>query len=67
MAIIAILVVQSYPQWGAFGETIFGFQIFGVAWSFGFAQLSKWVAVFLTMLSGSLYLWRNRQLYLEDM
>jgi phosphatidylglycerophosphate synthase len=66
-AIIAILVVESYGQWGAFGEVVFGFKLFGSPWSVGFTALAKWVAVGLTMLSGWLYLWRNRQLYLQDM
>jgi CDP-diacylglycerol--glycerol-3-phosphate 3-phosphatidyltransferase len=67
VAVIAILVVQSYAQWGAFGEVVFGFKIFGAPWSVSFTALSKWVAVGLTMLSGWLYLWRNRQLYLSDL
>jgi CDP-diacylglycerol--glycerol-3-phosphate 3-phosphatidyltransferase len=66
VAIIAILVVQSYAQWGVVGEMIFGFKIFGVVWVGGFAELAKWLAVFLTMLSGWFYLWRNRQIYLQD-
>jgi CDP-diacylglycerol--glycerol-3-phosphate 3-phosphatidyltransferase len=66
VAIIAILVVQSYPQWGTVGG-IFDYRIGGVVWSSAFAELAKWVAVFLTILSGSLYLWRNRQLYLQDL
>ena len=32
-----------------------------------FAELSKWVAVALTFLSGWLYLWKNRRLYLQDL
>lgn len=67
VAIISILVVQSYPQWGAFGEMVFGYKVSGVAWSVGFMGLAKWVAVLLTVLSGWFYLWRNRQIYLQDM
>ena len=29
VAIISILVLASYPQWGAFGQAIFGFEVFG--------------------------------------
>jgi CDP-diacylglycerol--glycerol-3-phosphate 3-phosphatidyltransferase len=67
VAIISILVLASYEQWGAPGRMIFGFQLFGLAWTVWFAELAKWVAVALTILSGGLYLWRNRRLYLQDM
>src|SRR5438094_3844892 len=62
-AIIAILVLVSYQQWGMFG-TAFALPVFGRAWVVWFAELSKWVAVALTFLSGWLYLWKNRRLYL---
>src|SRR6266481_2652615 len=29
VAILAVLVFMSYTQWGAFGETVVGFQVFG--------------------------------------
>lgn len=64
--ILALLLLASYTQWGPFGEAIFGYRIFGGAWIFWFSELSKWVAVLLTFLSGAIYLWRNRYLYLED-
>jgi len=68
VAIIAILVVASYPQWGAFGQVIFGWCLFnGTAWSISFEEAAKWVAVALTFISGWLYLWRNRALYLQDL
>ena len=66
-AIIAILVVMSYDQWGPPGKLIFGSPVFGRPWVSLFAELSKWVAVGLTFTSGGLYLWRNRALYLEDL
>ncbi|HWQ93134.1 MAG TPA: CDP-diacylglycerol--glycerol-3-phosphate 3-phosphatidyltransferase [Clostridia bacterium] len=66
VAIIAILVVHSYAGWGWFGK-IFGFEIFGKPWAALFTQAAIWVAVILTLMSGWLYLWRNRALYLEDM
>lgn len=65
-AIIAILVLTSYEQWGSFGRSLFGAPVMGVPWIEGFTLLSKWVAVILTLLSGGIYLWRNRRLYLED-
>lgn len=69
VAAISVLVLASYGDWGVVGKTIFGFQLFGMGgpWVVWFTELSKWVAVGLTMLSGSLYLWRNRHLYLDDL
>ena len=43
------------------GKLVFG------AWVRPFTELSKWVTVTLTFVSGWLYLWRNRALYLEDL
>src|SRR5207245_2515730 len=67
VAIVAILTVRAYPQWGSVGEAIFGFPIFGKPWAQLFAHFSIWVAVGLTILSGSIYLWKNREIYLSDM
>jgi CDP-diacylglycerol--glycerol-3-phosphate 3-phosphatidyltransferase len=67
VAIIATLVLVSYPQWGFLGRSVFGFSLFGRPWVASFAEVSKWIAVFLTFLSGGLYLWRNRELYLRDL
>lgn len=67
VAIISILVLHSYEQWGPIGK-IFGFHIIGnIPWTIWFTELSKWVAVILTFTSGALYLWRNRALYLQDL
>jgi CDP-diacylglycerol---glycerol-3-phosphate 3-phosphatidyltransferase len=67
VAILAILVFHSYQDWGAFGATVFGFNLGGRPWVDWFTPLSIWVAVSLTFISGGLYLWRNRQLYLQDL
>jgi CDP-diacylglycerol---glycerol-3-phosphate 3-phosphatidyltransferase len=68
VAILAILVVASYKEWGSAGQAIFGWAVMGEgAWVVWFAEAAKWVAVILTLVSGWLYLWRNRSLYLEDM
>ena len=68
VAIISILVLVSYPQWGPVGQAIFGFSIGGDRpWVFWFTRCAKWVAVILTFVSGWLYLWRNRALYLDDL
>ncbi len=66
-AILAILVYHSYHDWGAFGPAFFGFTLGRGPWINWFVPLSVWLAVALTFVSGSLYLWRNRQLYLQDM
>lgn len=66
VTIISILILASYPQWGAFGKAVFEFPIFGSPWVRGFTELSKWVSVMLTLYSGAVYLWRNRALYLDD-
>lgn len=66
VAVIAILVAQSYPAWGMPGQWVFGWELGGQPWVVGLAQWAQWVAVALTAWSGGLYLWRNRHLYLRD-
>ncbi len=67
VAIISVLVLHSYQEWGLAGQTLFGSQIFGTPWIGLLAQASKWAAVLLTGYSGCVYLWRNREIYLSDM
>ena len=67
VGIIAILVHHSYEQMGTVGVAVFGFHLFGKPWIDWFEPVSIWVAVALTAVSGGLYLWRNRQLYLQDL
>jgi CDP-diacylglycerol--glycerol-3-phosphate 3-phosphatidyltransferase len=67
VAIIAILVLHSYEQMGQIGRWVFGFYIAGKPWVEWFTPAAIWVAVILTFVSGWLYLWRNRTLYLQDM
>jgi CDP-diacylglycerol---glycerol-3-phosphate 3-phosphatidyltransferase len=68
VAIISILVLAAYQDWGALGTTVFGFAPVGSKpWVDWFADAAKWVAVVLTLVSGCLYLWRNRSIYLQDM
>ena len=64
-AIIALLVTHSYDDWRIVGE-LFAFEIAGQPWAWWVAEASKWVAVALTALSGFLYLWKNRDVYLND-
>ena len=66
-AVISILVRMSYQEWGPPGKLVFGFNLLGKPWVDWFTPLSIWVAVGLTFVSGWLYLWRNRRLYLDDM
>lgn len=65
-AIISMLVLASYNDWGVVGQ-IFGFHIFDRPWVVIFTSLANWVAVVLTFVSGYLYLWRNRHLYMDDL
>jgi CDP-diacylglycerol--glycerol-3-phosphate 3-phosphatidyltransferase len=67
VAIIAVLVLKAYPQWGKFGEVVVGFPIAGKPWAIWFTQISIWLAIILTFTSGSIYLWKNRRLYLQDL
>lgn len=64
--ILAILVTMSLPQWGAVGEYTFGIPVAGRPWVAWVGEVSKWATVVLTLLSGGIYLWRNRAVYLND-
>jgi CDP-diacylglycerol--glycerol-3-phosphate 3-phosphatidyltransferase len=66
VAIISVLVLHSYPQWGVAGR-LFSLNILWGPWVNWFAPLSLWLAVILTFTSGVIYLWRNRRLYLADL
>lgn len=66
-AIIAILILHAYGDWGAVGRLLFGWHIGAQPWVVWFSEIAKWLAVVLTFTSGWLYLWRNRALYLNDM
>ncbi len=68
VAIVAIFVLQTYKEWGPAATTIFGQPLFDDRpWIWWFAEAAKWVAVILTFISGWLYLWKNRALYLDDL
>ena len=67
VCIIAVLVLASYREWGQVGEAVFGFSVAGRPWIVAFTEATKWATVVLTGLSGWLYLWRNRRIYLNDM
>ena len=61
VAIILTLFSLSYPEWGQWAETAFE------PWVPWLKRLSLWLAVLLTFVSGGLYLWKNRRLYLNDL
>jgi CDP-diacylglycerol--glycerol-3-phosphate 3-phosphatidyltransferase len=68
VAIISILVLHSYREWGRVGPAVFGWHLAGdVPWVNWFASVSTWVAVALTFISGWLYLWKNKAIYLQDL
>ncbi len=60
-AIIALLVLDAHVEWWPWLQTPFKLLL---PW---FAEVALWVTVLLTFTSGVLYLWKNRQIYLEDM
>ena len=65
VAIISVLTLMSYEQWGALGQGVFGWKIGAQSWVYWFTSAARWVTVILTLFSGSVYLWRNRELYLK--
>ncbi|MGA2247954.1 MAG: CDP-diacylglycerol--glycerol-3-phosphate 3-phosphatidyltransferase [Verrucomicrobiota bacterium] len=61
VTLIALLVVEACEEWPPVLKNLF------TPWTPAFAQIMLWVTVVLTATSGVIYLWRNRNLYLEDM
>jgi CDP-diacylglycerol--glycerol-3-phosphate 3-phosphatidyltransferase len=61
VAIIALLMLDAYTEWGPWAEVCIK------PWLPWFARVALWLTVLLTFTSGALYLWRNRELYLRDM
>jgi CDP-diacylglycerol---glycerol-3-phosphate 3-phosphatidyltransferase len=60
-AVIALLVLDAHVEWWPWLKDFFGLLL---PW---FATLALWVTLVLTFTSGAIYLWKNRQIYLEDM
>ena len=60
VTIIALLVVDACEEWPVALKNLFA------PWVAPFAEGMLWLTVALTLASGVIYLWRNRQLYLED-
>ena len=60
VAINALLVLDACNEWPA------GLQKFFLSWVPQFAEITLWLAVALTAISGALYLWRNRAIYMNE-
>jgi CDP-diacylglycerol--glycerol-3-phosphate 3-phosphatidyltransferase len=67
IAIISILIWISCEQWGTPAYTFLRYPILDRPWFAAFTELAKWLAVLFTIMSGGIYLWRNREIYLRDM
>jgi CDP-diacylglycerol--glycerol-3-phosphate 3-phosphatidyltransferase len=61
VAINALLVTDSCKEWPQWLSDWF------TPWIAGFSKIMLWVTIVLTVASGVIYLWRNRNLYLEDL
>ena len=60
VTLIALLVVDASEEWPPALRQVFA------PWTPQFAGIMLWITVALTAASGGIYLWRNRNLYLED-
>jgi CDP-diacylglycerol--glycerol-3-phosphate 3-phosphatidyltransferase len=60
VTINALLLVDACEEWPVAWKNLFA------TWLPAFADAMLWITVGLTALSGIIYLWRNRALYLED-
>ena len=67
VAIICVLILMSYKEWGAPGQFIFGCSVYDKPWVDWVTLFAQWLAVLLTFVSGTMYLWRNRHLYVQDL
>ena len=66
IAIVSVLILASYDEWGSMARALVGFQVLGYTWSGLFTKLALWLAVLTTVYSGGAYLWRNREVYMQD-
>ena len=60
VAINALLVLDAGDEWPA------RLQKFFLSWVPQFAEIMLWLTVALTAVSGLIYLWRNRAIYMSD-
>lgn len=61
VALNALLVVDACAEWPATLENLLD------PWVPTFAKIMLWLTVVLTAVSGALYLWRNRAIYINEM
>ena len=61
VTVIALLVLDACKEWPSTLQNFFA------PWTPMFANIMLYVTVVLTIISGGIYLWRNRSLYLEDL
>jgi CDP-diacylglycerol--glycerol-3-phosphate 3-phosphatidyltransferase len=61
ITLIALLVLDALPEWPSALQNVF------TPWAPTFTKIMLWVTLTLTALSGGIYLWRNRALYLDDL
>jgi CDP-diacylglycerol--glycerol-3-phosphate 3-phosphatidyltransferase len=66
VAIVAMLIMASHGEWGSWAVKVFERPVLGNPWVEWFTQAALWAAVFFTVVSGAIYLQRNRHLYLDD-
>jgi CDP-diacylglycerol--glycerol-3-phosphate 3-phosphatidyltransferase len=60
-AIIALLIMEARIEWGAWTKTWLD------PWVPTFGLIALYATVVLTLVSGGIYLWKNREVYLNDM
>jgi CDP-diacylglycerol--glycerol-3-phosphate 3-phosphatidyltransferase len=60
ITINALLVGDACEEWPVALKSFFA------PWVPGFAEVMLWVTMLLTVMSGVIYLWRNRALYLDE-
>ncbi|HEY3932669.1 MAG TPA: CDP-diacylglycerol--glycerol-3-phosphate 3-phosphatidyltransferase [Verrucomicrobiae bacterium] len=60
IAIIALLVTDACREWAAGLRDVFA------SWIGTFSEIALWLTVMLTAASGLIYLWRNREIYLNE-
>jgi len=61
VAIISLLTLDASVEWWPWLQSLLK------PWAPAFALAALWLAVLLTALSGIIYLWRNRAIYLSDL
>jgi CDP-diacylglycerol--glycerol-3-phosphate 3-phosphatidyltransferase len=61
VAIISLLVLDAHVEWWSWLQALFK------GWVAAFTLVALYVAVVLTAVSGFIYLWRNREIYIHDL